>query len=215
MRKAFFLFCILLTVPVFGQHVVTVKDFIEGGTWVLPKPMATDSVDMSGNKLSFVGGAGKEVMFYINNNMYTPARLTVRGAKRYEVLIDGTRQSSAIALEPGHHEVTLRYTLPVGAVDSVCVDIDARHEITCTTSPLRHYTYHDVVDGLRVTMFRKADVPIHTVRLSTCVPVVRSDPVNCLASSGCLALQPGITKTGRATAVSSDAWICILVKTPS
>ena len=154
MRKVFFLFCILLTVPVFGQHVVTVKDFIEGGTWVLPKPMATDSVDMSGNKLSFVGGAGKEVMFYINNSMYTPARLAVRGAKRYEVLIDGTRQSSAIALEPGHHEVTLRYTLPVGAVDSVCVDIDARHEITCTTSPLRRYTYHDVVDGLRVTKTR-------------------------------------------------------------
>ena len=112
MRKAFFLFCILLTVPVFGQHVVTVKDFIEGGTWVLPKPMCTDSVDMSGNKLSFVGGAGKEVMFYINNSMYTPARLTVRGTKRYEVLIDGTRQSSAIALEPGHHEVTLRYRRP-------------------------------------------------------------------------------------------------------
>ena len=151
MRKTLLVFFVMAAAHVCGQHVVTVREFIDKGTWVLQKPMATDSVDMYGNKQNFVGGTGKEVQFYINNSMYTPARLTVKGASRYETLVDGKRQSATLALEPGHHEVTLKYTLAAGTVDTVSVVVDARHEVECTTQPLRNYTYQDVVDGLRVT----------------------------------------------------------------
>jgi dipeptidyl aminopeptidase/acylaminoacyl peptidase len=151
MRKTLLVFFVMAAAHVCAQHVATVREFIDKGTWVLQKPMATDSVDMYGNKQNFVGGTGKEVQFYINNSMYTPARLTVKGASRYETLVDGKRQSATLALEPGHHEVTLKYTLAAGTVDTVSVVVDARHEVECTTQPLRNYTYQDVVDGLRVT----------------------------------------------------------------
>lgn len=144
----------LTVVNIYGQHTVTVKDFIESGTCVLQKPIAIDTVDMNGSKQTFVGGTAKEVRFYINNNMFTPAHLTVKGVNRYETLVDGRQQSTTLSLEPGHHEVILRYTLAAGAVDSVSVIVDSRHELECTTSPIRNYTYNDVVDGLRVTNMR-------------------------------------------------------------
>lgn len=154
MRNTLFFFFVLAVACVYGQHTVTVKDFIESGTCVLQKPIAIDTVDMNGSRLSFVDGTAKEVVFYINNTMFTPARLTVKGVNRYEILVDDKQQSTTLSLVPGHHKVTLRYPLPVGGVDSVGVVVDSRHEMECTTSPMRNYTYNDVVHGLRVKNMR-------------------------------------------------------------
>ena len=71
MRKTLLVFFVMAAAHVCGQHVVTVREFIDKGTWVMQKPMATDSVDMYGNKQNFVGGTGKEVQFFINNSMFT------------------------------------------------------------------------------------------------------------------------------------------------
>lgn len=151
MRKTLLVLFVLTAANVCGQYIVTVRDFIESSSCVLQNPIATDSVDMYGSKQKYVSGMSKEVRFYINNTMYTPARLTVRGAKTYETFIDHKQQSSTLVLMPGHHEVDVKYTIPEGVEDTMNVVVDARHEVECTTSPLRWYTYHDVVDGLRVT----------------------------------------------------------------
>lgn len=151
MRKFSLLLLMLTTAHVCGQHIVNVRDFLESRPWALQRPMATDTVDMNGSKQTFVDGVGREVKFYINNTMYTSARLNVRGASRHETFVDGNRHSATLALEPGHHEVAIRYILSNGDTDTVNVVVDASHEVECTTSPLRNYTYHDVVDGLRVT----------------------------------------------------------------
>ena len=56
MKKIMLVLFMLAAVHAYGQHTVTVKDFIESGTCVLQKPIAIDTVDMNGSKQTFVGG---------------------------------------------------------------------------------------------------------------------------------------------------------------
>lgn len=139
----------LCTVSMQAQHITHVKDFIIQGPYKQQKPIAIDSVDVNGSQATFSAGYQKELKFYINNTRYTKAKLSVKGVSRYETCLDGKSAYSSLTLEPSHHEVVIRYTIPNLEADTVKVSVDANHEVECTASPRRYYTYHDVVDGLR------------------------------------------------------------------
>ena len=145
------LFLTMLTATaVQAQHVYHVTDFITEGTVRQMHPIATDTVDVNGKKLSFSEGFHKTVKTYINNGSFTKAKLTVKGTKKYEALIDGKKAGGELLLEPGRHELKIGYDYPDAAADSLKVSLDANHELRCTTSPKRNYSFHDVIDGLRV-----------------------------------------------------------------
>lgn len=149
MKKIIPLF-MLFSVSLQAQHITHVTDFITDGPYEFQQPVPIDSVDVNGNKLVFPAGLYKELKFYINNTDYTKAKLTVKGVDKYEVFLDGKNVFSTLSLEPVHHEMIIKYMIPDLNADTIKVSIDANHEIECTTSPRRSYSYHDVVDGLRV-----------------------------------------------------------------
>lgn len=135
-----------------AQQVVKVNDFIVSGPFKLVRPLATDTVDVNGKKLDFTDGFRKELKFYINNADYVKGKLLVKGAPKHEVLLDGKPlKGGALALEPNHHEIVVKYSYPNAAADSIQVSIDADRKVSPTTSAKRPYTLHDVLDGQRVS----------------------------------------------------------------
>ena len=135
-----------------AQHVVKVSDFIVSGPFKQVRPVSTDTVDVNGKKLDFTDGYRKELRFYINNTDYTKGKLLVKGAKKYDALLDGEPLAGgALALEPSHHEIVVKYSYADAAADSIQVSIDTDRKVQPTTSEKRPYTLHDVLDGLRVS----------------------------------------------------------------
>lgn len=146
------LFFLLAGNMVQAQHVVKVTDFFVSGPFKQVRPITTDTVDVNGKKLDFTDGFRKEIKFYINNTDYTKGKLLVKGTKKYQALLDGKPVAGGVlALEPNHHEIVVKYSYPDAAADSVVVSVDADHAVSPTTSEKRPYTFHDVVDGQRVT----------------------------------------------------------------
>ena len=113
-----------------AQQVVKVNDFLVSGPFKLVRPLATDTVDVNGKKLDFTDGFRKELKFYINNADYVKGKLLVKGAPKHEVLLDGKPlKGGALALEPNHHEIVVKYSYPNAAADSIQVSIDADRKI--------------------------------------------------------------------------------------
>lgn len=150
MRKTltFILACMALSMQ--AQFVYEVNDFITNGPFKPVQPLMTDTVDMNGKKPVPAEGLRMERKFYVNNTRYTKGTLTVKGTAKYDTTLDGTTTGEQILLEPGHHEVTVRYNIAQPEADTIQVSLSTTHEVECTTSPRRRYGYHDVVDGLRV-----------------------------------------------------------------
>lgn len=151
MRKQLTTILACMALSVQAQFVYEVKDFISSGPFRKVQPLMTDSVDMNGKKPEPHEGIDMERRFYINNTRYTKATLTIKGVAKHKTTLDGSKAENPLLLEPGHHEVTVRYTIPHLEADTVQMSLDATQEVVCTTSEQRRYGYHDVVDGLRVS----------------------------------------------------------------
>lgn len=150
MKKLFFLVCLALATTVHAQHKYELKDFITEGPFRQVKPIVVDTVDISGKKLDFTEGFRKELKCYLNSSSFAKAKLTVKGTKKYDVLLDNKPAKSPLNLTPGQHELVVKYTYPNEQADSVKVSLDANTKLECTTSKKHRFSFVDGMNGLRV-----------------------------------------------------------------
>ena len=107
-----------------------------------------ESKDFIGGTLPVLGGrTAGELYFYIENDSYLSGSLKVEGLKNYKLFIDGA-ETSALALNPLRHKVTLRYITEGGETPKVVIDAPA--EVRCTTDESHEYNIYDVLNGERV-----------------------------------------------------------------
>ena len=151
MKKLFVLFLgLMVGLQANAQHKYELKDFITEGPFRQVKPSTVDTVDISGKKLDFTEGFRKEMKCYLNTSSFAKAKLTVKGTKKYDVLLDNKPAKSPLNLTPGHHELVVKYVYPNEQADSIKVSLDANKKIDCTTSKTHRFSFIDGMNGLRV-----------------------------------------------------------------
>lgn len=90
--------------------------------------------------------------FAIQNSRYTTASLHVEGLSDYRVYVDGVQSGSDLSLEPGTHQVDIKYLSQAGHADTLSVSVDAAHgEIAFRTDGKHTYAMKDVLLGRRIS----------------------------------------------------------------
>lgn len=198
MKKILLLPLLFAATSLQAQHEIKVTDYIVSGPFKQQKPVVLDTLDVTGKKMTITDGYSKELKFYVNNNSFTKAKLKITGVKNPTIKVDGTTAKNELNLEPGHHELTVNYTIPTLDADSVKVALDANHEIECTSSTQHNYTFNDVINGLRVNKTQvsadgkyaiigyqnvqpggRANAYCEIVELATGKVIRRNEPINC------------------------------------
>ena len=168
---------VLLAATTAGAQVKTeVTTFRQAGPVAVRTPFGIDSVDVKGQKFdekSLLGAISIDapatktfsgevlpalsdaksvgvLTFYVNNERYLNAKLTVKGPKNYKVFVDGQEGGGELKLAPEHHTVAISYLADAGEGDSVSVAIEADREVEWTVSERHPYMMHDLTDGQRV-----------------------------------------------------------------
>ena len=112
----------------------------------------TDSKEFIGGTLPASGSkSAGELYFYIQNDSYLKGSVSVEGLKCYKLYVDGV-ETSALALQPLRHKVSVKYITEGGETPKVV--IDAPEKVSITTDEAHEYDLHDVLDGERVLVSR-------------------------------------------------------------
>ena len=176
MKKAAFLCLSMLPLLAISQHKTEVKEFNLTGPFAVSAPVCADTTDLNGKHFddtSILNGLRltststatyngvllpslseqKSVgilSFYINNTSYLKGKLSVTGAKKYKLFIDGTESSGELKLAPEHHTIAIKFLAEPRDTDSIKVTIDAPSAINYTLDKRHPYMVHDLTDGRRV-----------------------------------------------------------------
>ena len=176
MKKAAFLCLSMLPLLAISQHETEVKEFNLTGPFAVSAPVCADTTDLNGKHFddtSILNGLRltststatyngallpslseqKSVgilSFYINNTSYLKGKLSVTGAKKYKLFIDGTESSGELKLAPEHHTIAIKFLAEPRDTDSIKVTIDAPSAINYTLDKRHPYMVHDLTDGRRV-----------------------------------------------------------------
>lgn len=176
MKKAAFLCLSMLPLLAISQHKTEVKEFKLTGPFAVSAPVCADTTDLNGKHFddtSILNGLRltsastttyngallpslseqKSVgilSFYINNTSYLKGKLSVTGAKKYKLFIDGTESSGELKLAPEHHTIAIKFLAEPSDTDSIKVTIDAPSAINYTLDKRHPYMVHDLTDGRRV-----------------------------------------------------------------
>lgn len=176
MKKAAFLCLSMLPLLAISQHETEVKEFNLTGPFAVSAPVCADTTDLNGKHFddtSILNGLRltsastttyngallpslseqKSVgilSFYINNTSYLKGKLSVNGAKKYKLFVDGTESSGELKLAPEHHAIAIKFLAEPSDTDSIKVTIDAPSAINYTLDKRHPYMVHDLTDGRRV-----------------------------------------------------------------
>ncbi|MCK8622575.1 alpha/beta hydrolase family protein [Prevotella sp. E13-27] len=176
MKKAAFLCLSMLPLLAISQHETEVKEFNLTGPFAVSAPVCADTADLNGKHFddtSILNGLrltsastttyngallpslpeqkGVGILsFYINNTSYLKGKLSVNGAKKYKLFIDGTESSGELKLAPEHHTIAIKFLAEPSDTDSIKVTIDAPSAINYTLDKRHPYMVHDLTDGRRV-----------------------------------------------------------------
>ncbi|MBR4566180.1 MAG: S9 family peptidase [Prevotella sp.] len=176
MKKAAFLCLSMLPLLAISQHETEVKEFNLTGPFAVSAPVCADTTDLNGKHFddtSILNGLrltsastttyngallpslpeqkGVGILsFYINNTSYLKGKLSVNGAKKYKLFVDGTESSGELKLAPEHHTIAIKFLAEPRDTDSIKVTIDAPSAINYTLDKRHPYMVHDLTDGRRV-----------------------------------------------------------------
>ena len=176
MKKAAFLCLSMLPLLAISQHETEVKEFNLTGPFAVSAPVCADTTDLNGKHFddtSILNGLrltsastttyngallpslpeqkGVGILsFYINNTSYLKGKLSVNGAKKYKLFVDGTESSGELKLAPEHHTIAIKFLAEPSDTDSIKVTIDAPSAINYTLDKRHPYMVHDLTDGRRV-----------------------------------------------------------------
>ncbi|MCR5818070.1 MAG: prolyl oligopeptidase family serine peptidase [Prevotella sp.] len=176
MKKAAFLCLSMLPLLAISQHETEVKEFNLTGPFAVSAPVCADTTDLNGKHFddtSILNGLrltsastttyngvllpslpeqkGVGILsFYINNTSYLKGKLSVNGAKKYKLFVDGTESSGELKLAPEHHTIAIKFLAEPRDTDSIIVTIDAPSAINYTLDKRHPYMVHDLTDGRRV-----------------------------------------------------------------
>ena len=159
---------------------IDVKSFRYAGPYAVQQPYIVDSVDVNSKKfamknlldtpLSFDnlsqtaiidGGALPQTPqgyalhlagFSLQAKAYAKATLKVEGLANHQVFVDGKKQSGGdLALEPGTHEVVLKYLSEAGKNELPKISVETEKDgiLTLREDGKRNYTLGDVLHGTR------------------------------------------------------------------
>ena len=178
MKKIFIAGCALCWSAFLSAQNIDVNTYRYAGPYNLQMPFMIDSTDVNAKRygeeqllnseLSLseweqgtlftgellpksMGYALHLIGFTVSNTQYATGKLTVKGPKNYKVYIDGKEPSGALALEPGTHDVIIKYLSRPDSSDSLKVNLQNDKEglITLCENKTRLYTLSDVMNGKR------------------------------------------------------------------
>ena len=175
-RKTILSGLLMASAAAFAQQQTDVREFCLAGPFAVSQPFAADTVDVKGQRFddrSLLDGLNLEtpatktytagrlpslsdsrsvglLTFYLNNDSYQKATLSVKGPKMCKVFVDGTEVSGELKLAPDHHTIAIKYLAEKSDTDSIAVSLTARSLLNVTTSRQHPYMVHDLTDGRRV-----------------------------------------------------------------
>ena len=173
MKKLFISLLAALPAMCFAQVKTEVTNFKLAGSVEVKAPVMVGKVDvmnkpyddsalLGGLKFGknaagrdFIGGTlptsgaktAGELYFYVEHDSYLKGSVSVEGLKSYKLYVDGV-ETSALALQPLRHKISVKYVTEGGETPKVV--IDAPEKVRCTTDEAHEYDLHDVLDGERV-----------------------------------------------------------------
>lgn len=179
MKKLWFLICALACTFNAVAANVDVKTFNYAGPYPVIKPFMVDELNVnskpfeiaslldsplsqeglcnaetiSGNNLPGCseGYALHWLRFSFQNNAYTTASIKVEGLSNYRIQMDGAAANGELKLNPGTHEVTIKYLSEAGKSETLKVTLDTPDEskISFREDGKHLYGMKDVLLGTR------------------------------------------------------------------